>query len=74
MQSRREWFKSSIGLGGLMMAPSILTAEEIKKYNPRNDLPICVNTDFIFLILFCIKLLAWELFPVEQEFQKQLTI
>ena len=35
MQSRREWFKSSIGLGGLMMAPSILTAEEIKKYNPR---------------------------------------
>ncbi len=35
MQSRREWFKSSIGLGGLIMAPSILTAEEIKKYNPR---------------------------------------
>jgi len=35
MQSRREWFKSSIGLGGLMMAPSILTAEEIKKYHPR---------------------------------------
>ena len=35
MQSRREWFKSSIGIGGLMMAPSILTAEEIKKYNPR---------------------------------------
>tara|TARA_B100000575_G_scaffold223629_1_gene184095 strand:- start:14995 stop:16125 length:1131 start_codon:yes stop_codon:yes gene_type:complete len=35
MQSRREWFKSSIGLGGLMITPSILTAEEIKKYNPR---------------------------------------
>ena len=35
MQSRREWFKSSIGLGGLMMTPTILTAEEIKKYNPR---------------------------------------
>ena len=35
MQSRREWFKSSIGLEGLIMAPSILTAEEIKKYNPR---------------------------------------
>ena len=35
MQSRREWFKSSIGLGGLIMAPSVLTAEEIKKYNPR---------------------------------------
>ena len=35
MQSRREWFKSSIGLGGLIMTPSILTAEEIKKYNPR---------------------------------------
>ena len=35
MQSRREWFKSSIGLGGLIMTPSILSAEEIKKYNPR---------------------------------------
>ena len=35
MQSRRQWFKSSIGLGGLMITPSILTAEEIKKYNPR---------------------------------------
>ncbi len=35
MQSRREWFKSSIGIGGLMMTPSILSAEEIKKYNPR---------------------------------------
>ena len=35
MQSRRQWFKSSIGLGGLIITPSILTAEEIKKYNPR---------------------------------------
>ena len=35
MQSRREWFKSSLGLGGLMMSPTILTAEEIKKFNPR---------------------------------------
>ena len=35
MQSRRDWFKSSIGLGGLMITPSILTAEEVKKYNPR---------------------------------------
>ena len=35
MQSRREWFKSSIGIGGLMLTPSILSAEEIKKYNPR---------------------------------------
>ena len=37
MQSRREWFKSSIGLGGLMMTPSILTAEEIKILKVRND-------------------------------------
>jgi len=36
MQSRRNWFKSSIGIGGLMLTPSILTAEEIKKYNPRS--------------------------------------
>ena len=36
MQSRRDWFKSSIGIGGLMLTPSILTAEEIKKYNPRS--------------------------------------
>ena len=40
MQSRREWFKSSIGIGGLMMTPSFLTAEEIKKYNPRPFLDI----------------------------------
>jgi len=36
MQSRRDWFKSSIGIGGLMLTPSILTAEEITKYNPRS--------------------------------------
>ena len=36
MQSRRDWFKSSIGIGGLMLTPSILSAEEIKKYNPRS--------------------------------------
>ena len=36
MQSRRDWFKSSIGIGGLMLTPSVLTAEEIKKYNPRS--------------------------------------
>ena len=36
MQSRRDWFKSSIGIGGLMLTPSILTPEEIKKYNPRS--------------------------------------
>ena len=35
MQSRREWFKSSLGIGGLILTPSILSAEEIKKYNPR---------------------------------------
>tara|TARA_B100000953_G_scaffold92226_1_gene75185 strand:- start:1882 stop:3012 length:1131 start_codon:yes stop_codon:yes gene_type:complete len=35
MQSRREWLRSSLGIGGLLLAPSTLTAEEILKFNPR---------------------------------------
>ena len=35
MQSRRDWLKSSLGIGGLILAPSTLTAEEILKFNPR---------------------------------------
>ena len=36
MQSRRDWLKSSVGVGGLFLVPSILTAEEIIKFNPRS--------------------------------------
>ena len=36
MQSRRDWLKSSLGVGGLLLVPSILTAEEIIKFNPRS--------------------------------------
>ena len=35
MQSRRDWLKSSLGIGGILLAPSTLTAEEIIKFNPR---------------------------------------
>ena len=35
MQSRREWLRSSLGIGGLILAPSTLTADEILKFNPR---------------------------------------
>ena len=35
MQSRRAWLRSSLGIGGFFLAPSILTAEEIIKFNPR---------------------------------------
>jgi len=35
MQSRRAWLKSSLGIGGFLLTPSILTAEEIIKFNPR---------------------------------------
>ena len=36
MQSRRAWLRSSLGIGGFFLAPSILTAEEIIKFNPRS--------------------------------------
>jgi len=36
MQSRRDWLRSSIGLGGLLMAPSsLLSAQERAAYRPR---------------------------------------
>ena len=36
MQTRRNWIRSSIGLGGLLLAPNLaLSKEEIRKFNPR---------------------------------------
>ena len=36
MQTRRDWLKASIGLGGLVLSPNIsLTAKEIENYRPR---------------------------------------
>ena len=36
MQSRRDWLRSSVGLGGLLLAPELmLSNQEIKKFNPR---------------------------------------
>ena len=36
MQTRRNWIRSSIGLGGLFLAPNLaLSKEEIRKFNPR---------------------------------------
>ena len=36
MQTRRNWIRSSIGLGGLLLAPELaLSKEEIRKFNPR---------------------------------------
>ena len=62
MQSRREWFKSSIGFGGLMMTPSILTAEEIKKYNP----PIhCVEDLHKIILWFKCFMFSNTVKPVE---------
>ena len=37
MQTRRNWIRSSIGLGGLLLAPEFaLSKEEIRKFNPRS--------------------------------------
>ena len=39
MQTRRNWIRSSIGLGGLLLAPEFaLSKEEIRKFNPRHFL------------------------------------
>lgn len=36
MQSRRDWLRSSVGIGGLLLAPEmVLSNQEIKKFNPR---------------------------------------
>ena len=37
MHTRRDWIRSSIGLGGLLLAPEFaLSKEEIRKFNPRS--------------------------------------
>ena len=37
MQSRRDWLKASMGIGGLMLAPStLLTAQEKENFQPRS--------------------------------------
>ncbi len=37
MHTRRDWIRSSIGLGGLFLAPEFaLSKEEIRKFNPRS--------------------------------------
>ena len=41
MHSRRDWIKASMGIGGLMLAPSsLLTAQEKEHFRPRNLDPI----------------------------------
>ena len=41
MQTRREWLNSSLGIGGLLLAPtSILSAQEKIDFNPRGLEPI----------------------------------
>tara|TARA_B100001057_G_scaffold926_1_gene884 strand:+ start:7278 stop:8393 length:1116 start_codon:yes stop_codon:yes gene_type:complete len=36
MHTRRDWLRSSIGLGGFLLAPElVLSSEERKKFNPR---------------------------------------
>ena len=41
MQTRRDWLKASIGLGGLVLSPNIsLTAKEIENYRPRKLQPV----------------------------------
>jgi histidinol-phosphate aminotransferase len=36
MQTRRNWIRSSIGLGGLLLAPELAhSKEEIRKFNTR---------------------------------------
>ena len=41
MQTRRDWLKASIGLGGLVLSPNIsLTAKEIENHRPRKLQPV----------------------------------
>lgn len=36
MQTRRDWLRSSLGIGGLVLsAPQLLTAKEMETFNPR---------------------------------------
>lgn len=37
MQTRRDWLRSSLGIGGLLLAPtSMLSAQEKIDFQPRN--------------------------------------
>ena len=41
MQTRRDWLRSSLGIGGMLLAPhSILSAQEKEAFNPRSLEPI----------------------------------
>ena len=41
MQTRRDWLRSSIGIGGLMLAPSgLLSAQQKADFQPRSLEPI----------------------------------
>ena len=41
MQNRRDWLRSSLGIGGLLLAPSnLLTAQEKTDFNPRPLEPV----------------------------------
>ncbi len=46
-QNRREWLKSSLGIGGLILAPStFLSANEVKRFNQREyGLPIKLSSN-----------------------------
>ena len=47
MQTRRAWLQSSLGLGGLLLAPSqLLTAQEVEDFRPRlSDGPIRLSSN-----------------------------
>ena len=41
MQTRRDWLRSSVGLGGLLLAPSgLLSAQQKIDFQPRSLEPI----------------------------------
>lgn len=41
MQTRRDWLRSSLGIGGMLLVPhSILSAQEKEAFNPRSLEPI----------------------------------
>ena len=41
MQTRREWLNSSLGIGGLLLAPAgMLSAQDKIDFNPRKLEPI----------------------------------
>ena len=41
MQTRRDWLRSSVGLGGLLLAPSsLLSAQQKIEFQPRSLDPL----------------------------------